>query len=231
MIFPLGDGAVIVELGDQMNEKVSEQAIKLAQKLEQQPFPGFIEAVPAYTTVTVFYRPEVFDQAFAQVSNYIQKAMKQLSEQHPIQGRTIKIPVCYGGAFGPDLDEVAHYHGLPPEEVIERHTNHTYTVAFLGFSPGFPFLLGLDPAIATPRKSTPRTRVPAGSVGIAGQQTGIYPVESPGGWQIIGRTPLSLFFPEKEQPTLIRPGDRIIFQPISEKEFHVIVNGFKEDDE
>jgi KipI family sensor histidine kinase inhibitor len=125
----------------------------------------------------------------------------------------VEIPVCYGLEYGPDLDAVAAHCGLSPDEVIARHTAAEYRVYMLGFSPGFPYLGGLDPNIAAPRRETPRIKVPAGSVGIAGMQTGIYPLESTGGWQIIGRTPMRLFDPGLEEPCLLRPGDRLRFVP------------------
>jgi inhibitor of KinA len=131
----------------------------------------------------------------------------------------VELPVCYGGEFGPDLEEVAARCGLSAAEVMARHSTAEYRVYMLGFSPGFPYLGGLDPAIAAPRRETPRLRVPAGSVGIAGMQTGIYPQESPGGWQIIGRTPGRLFRPDRAEPCLLGPGDRLRFVPVGPEAF------------
>ncbi|HJU25447.1 MAG TPA: 5-oxoprolinase subunit PxpB [Rhodanobacteraceae bacterium] len=137
-------------------------------------------------------------------------------------GRPIEIPVCYGGEYGPDLDAVAAHAGLAPDEVVARHTAAEYTVAMIGFAPGFPYLLGLDAALAMPRRRDPRTRVPAGSVAIGGAQTGIYPHELPGGWQLIGRTPLALFDPQREPPCLLAPGDRLRFRAIRVDEFEIV---------
>src|SRR5262249_55828790 len=133
----------------------------------------------------------------------------------PPESRTIDIPVCYGGECGPDLEDVARHTGLAPAEVIARHSAVTYLVYFLGFSPGFPYLGGLAPELATPRLSAPRKRVPAGSVAIGGRQTGVYPVESPGGWRIIGRTDLRLFDPNAEPPALLRTGDSVRFVSVN----------------
>ncbi|MBX6395501.1 MAG: 5-oxoprolinase subunit PxpB, partial [Alicyclobacillaceae bacterium] len=134
-------------------------------------------------------------------------------------GRLVEIPVCYGGEFGPDLAYVADYHGLTPERVIEIHSSTEYRVYMIGFAPGFPYLGGLSPELATPRKTSPRLTIPAGSVGIAGNQTGVYSVSTPGGWQIIGRTPLVLFRPDLHPPSLLKAGDRVRFYPISREEF------------
>lgn len=135
--------------------------------------------------------------------------------------RTVVIPVCYGGEFGPDLEEVARFHGMTEDEVIAIHAQGRYRVYMIGFAPGFAYLGGLSPEIATPRRATPRTHVPAGSVGIAGNQTGVYPLATPGGWQIIGRTPLALFRPHHEEPSLLRAGDIVQFCPITEEQYRM----------
>jgi inhibitor of KinA len=147
--------------------------------------------------------------------------LEQMEHTAAMNERNIVIPVCYGGEFGPDLKEVAQYHGLTEEEVIHIHSHGEYKVYMIGFVPGFAYLGGLSPKIATPRRTTPRTMIPTGSVGIAGGQTGIYPLATPGGWQIIGRTPLSLFRPNHRQPSLLRAGDIVRFQPITEKEYRM----------
>jgi KipI family sensor histidine kinase inhibitor len=144
-------------------------------------------------------------------------------------GRLIEIPVCYGGEYGPDLDAVAKRAGLAPDEIVARHTAAEYAVAMIGFAPGFPYLLGLDPALATPRRTDPRTRVPAGSVAIGGAQTGIYPRELPGGWQLIGRTPLVLFDPRREPPCLLAPGDGLRFRAIRADEFEKLAEHPRDD--
>jgi len=196
--------------------------------LEAHPFEGLIETVPAYNSVTVYYNPvevyfstnnKVKETPYMIVKKIILDLLNKSFSATTKRERIVKIPVVYGGKMGPDLEYVAHYHGLTIDEVIHIHSNTQYLVYMLGFAPGFPFMGGMDKQIATPRKDTPRLSIPPGSVGIAGSQTGIYPLETPGGWQIIGRTPLRLFLPEQSPPTLIQPGDRIQFTPISQEDY------------
>ena len=167
--------------------------------------PGVVELVPAYRTVLIVADPgqaEALDDLAARLPGL------ELPPAEAVAGETVEIPVRYDGE---DLPEVAGLTGLEPEEVVRRHTAPEYTVAFLGFSPGFPYLVGLDPALAVPRRGTPRTSIPAGSVGLAGNQTGIYPTATPGGWQLIGRTEVTLFDPAREPPALLAPGTRLRF--------------------
>lgn len=190
------------------------------------PFSWMNEAVPAFTTVAIYYDPLKLAQEPSPY-NKINKDITSLlgyihfNENTTTIGKTVDIPVCYGGAFGPDIQVVAEHNRLTPEKVIKLHTEGEYLVHMIGFSPGFPYLGGLTEKLATPRRKTPRLKIPAGSVGIAGQQTGVYPLESPGGWQIIGRTPLALFRPHHDSPSLLAAGDRVRFFPISSDEFHV----------
>ena len=153
------------------------------------------------------------------METFLRQQLPGLGQVISQKGRILTIPVHYGGSFGPDLPEVAEYHGMTPSEVIALHSAVTYRVYMIGFSPGFPFLGGLDPRLHTPRKKSPREKVPAGSVGIADQQTGIYSLDSPGGWRLIGRTPVKLFDLSREEPLLLGAGDRVLFQPITENEF------------
>jgi inhibitor of KinA len=181
-----------------------------------------VEVVPAYVTVTVFYDPLEFSRADEDAFTMICDAVRSCASAHTPEadpGREWEIPVCYGGEFGPDLDQIAEHCGLGTDEVVSLHSGAEYLVHAIGFTPGFPFLGGLPARLATPRRSTPRTRVPAGSVGIGGAQTGVYPTTSPGGWQILGRSPLTLFHPERSHPSLVRPGDRVRFRKISREEF------------
>lgn len=223
---PLGDSAVLVYFGNTISEDVHYLIKKFIHILESNWFDGLIEIVPSYTNVCIYYdvmtihkwKPldrSPYEKIVAHLQTLLEKEM-EISEE---KNRLIEIPVCYGGKYGPDLAELASLHHLSEEQVIEIHTQKDYLVYMLGFAPGFAFLGGLDERIATPRKETPRLKIPAGSVGIAGKQTGIYPFETPGGWQIIGRTPLKLFLPDQHPPTLLRAGDRVRFIPISEKEF------------
>jgi len=169
--------------------------------------------------------------AFQQISSYnvtsgyevmkaiLKELLTNMKETVDEKKKVIEIPVCYGGSFGPDLEIVAKHHHLTPEQVIHIHSKPKYLVHMIGFAPGFPYLGGLNEEIATPRRQSPRVKIPAGSVGIAGNQTGVYPIESPGGWQIIGRTPVKLFNPHKTPPTLLQTGNYITFKPISRKEY------------
>jgi KipI family sensor histidine kinase inhibitor len=166
------------------------------------------EAVPGMNNLTLLFDPAQIDAA--ELEMQVLSAWPQLAAAS-IEGRRIEIPVAYGGEHGPDLAEVAAHTGLAPEEVVRRHSAGDYVVYLLGFLPGFAFMGGLAPELATPRRASPRVAVPAGSVGIGGEQTGIYPLPSPGGWQLIGRTSLRLFDPDAAEPTLLRPGDRVRF--------------------
>ncbi|MCO7175150.1 5-oxoprolinase subunit PxpB [Sporolactobacillus kofuensis] len=227
-IEPFGDQAVRVIFGDKIAPSVQFQINQFLIQFDRSPFHGFIEYVPAYTNVVFYYNP--FDviqggrkdcSAQRQVMDYLEALFKRVDRNSGNEGkrRVIHIPVCYGGIFGPDLHEVAALHHLTRDEVIAKHSSPDYLVYMLGFAPGFPFLGGLPEELATPRRATPRLKIAAGSVGIAGKQTGAYPLESPGGWQIIGRTPIPLFTPKVNPPTLLTAGDLVKFDPITEAEY------------
>ena len=194
-IEPLGDSAVIVEFGTEIDESIYRHVQQLIQLFEETKPKWLIEYVPAYTTVTVFYDPLSIRTEFpyAYVRQEIDALLSTKKIAQKIRAKTVDIPVCYGGEFGPDLAYVAKYNGLTEEEVVDIHSSGDYLVYMLGFAPGFPYIGGMSPKIATPRRKTPRLKIPARSVGIAGHQTGIYPIETPGGWQLIGKTPLPLF--------------------------------------
>jgi len=231
-IKPLGDSALVVQIANEVNETVHKKVMQFMQVIEQQPFEGFLEAVPTYTNVTVCYNPlkvsSVYGKsqtAFEHVRTFLQKYLQTSQSSIKEKSRMVEIPVLYGGDYGPDLDLVAHRNQLSTEEVIRIHSERDYLVYMIGFAPGFPYVGGMDERIEAPRKENPRQSIPAGSVGIAGKQTGIYPFESPGGWQIIGRTPAQLFLPESNPPTLIQPGDRLRFVPIDEAEYVKRVGG------
>lgn len=213
---PCGDQAVTVEWGSTIDEHINRQVHAFARKVEELSHPAITEVVPTYRSATVHYRPEVFSyEELNQLLAPLAQGSAEEAEELPV----VEIPVCYGGEYGPDLLEVAQHCSLTPEEVIARHTAPTYRIYMLGFTPGFPYLGGMDPSIAAPRRKEPRIQIPAGSVGIAGEQTGVYPIVSPGGWQLIGRTPLRLFDPQKEQPILLSAGAGIRFVPIDEETF------------
>lgn len=213
---PCGDQAVTVEWGSTIDEHINRQVHAFARKVEALSHPAITEVVPTYRSATVHYRPEVLSY---EELKHLLAPLAQGSAEEAEELPVVEIPVCYGGEYGPDLLEVAQHCSLTPEEVIARHTAPTYRIYMLGFTPGFPYLGGMDPSIAAPRRKEPRIHIPAGSVGIAGEQTGVYPIVSPGGWQLIGRTPLRLFDPQKEQPILLSAGAGIRFVPIDEETF------------
>lgn len=213
---PCGDQAVTVEWGSTIDEHINRQVHAFARKVEELSHPAITEVVPTYRSATVHYRPEVLSY---EELKHLLAPLAQGSAEEAEELPVVEIPVCYGGEYGPDLLEVAQHCSLTPEEVIARHTAPTYRIYMLGFTPGFPYLGGMDPSIAAPRRKEPRIYIPAGSVGIAGEQTGVYPIVSPGGWQLIGRTPLRLFDPQKEQPILLSAGAGIRFVPIDEEAF------------
>lgn len=234
-LFPLGDAAVVIELGDEISEDVHRKVKALSMRLAERPIPGMIEYVPAFTTVTVFYDPCLVlkemgirltenktlapPSPYQQMCSLLKDTLTDIEAEADVPTRVIEIPVCYGEEFGPDLEFVAKHNGLTPEEVIRIHSEAEYLVYMIGFAPGFPYLGGMPEAIAAPRRPSPRLSIPAGSVGIAGKQTGVYPIETPGGWQLIGRTPLKLFVPDSDSPTLLTAGDRIRFRAISRHEY------------
>lgn len=214
---PLSEKALVIETGSAINQETELAVRKLTALLESQTPDWVIEFIPAFTTVTVFYDPLRLNQA--QAEQELRRLISALDEVEASEPRIIDIPVCYGGAFGPDLAFVAEHNGLTEEQVIEIHTSGTYRVHMIGFAPGFPFIGGMSEKIAAPRRKSPRLRIPERTVGIAGMQTGVYPIETPGGWQLIGRTPLRLFVPEQDIPSLLRAGDKIRFTKISEAEY------------
>ena len=224
-LYPLGDAAVVLEFGGGISAATHGAIAAFSARLMRQPLAGLREVVPAFTTLTVYYDPWLASEngQFApceRITAQLQMLL-QFSEAAEATEETemVEIPVCYGGAFGPDLDFVAAHTGLSPAEVITRHSAPDYLVHMIGFAPGFPYLGGMDARLATPRRPQPRPLVPAGAVGIAGPQTGIYSLPTPGGWQLIGRTPLALFNPEWAAPSRLRAGQRLRFVAISEADF------------
>jgi inhibitor of KinA len=225
-LYALGDSAIVLQFGDAISQETHRAIQAVGAYLEEHPFPGFTEHVPAFTTLTVYYNPWLASQAgrldpYAEVERQLQELLSQV--QVPVDSVAapiVEIPVCYGGSFGPDLKWVARHTALTPEQVVALHTAPEYLVYMIGFAPGFPYLGGMNEQLAAPRKDQPRAEVPAGSVGIAGKQTGIYSLPTPGGWQLIGRTPRRLFTPEAASPSLLRAGQRLRFVSITEDEFH-----------
>jgi len=213
----MGDCSLIVELGDKINPEINRRVSALTVLLEGNPLDGLIDIVPAYRSILVIYQP--LKTNVMALKKWIDGMEEKVMEIHLPEPETIDIPVVYGGRYGPDLEWVSQYHKITPEEVIRLHTVNTYHVYMIGFTPGFPYMGELPEELETPRKETPRTEIPEGSVGIAQRQTGIYPVVSPGGWQIIGCSPLNLFNPNHDPPALLKAGDMVRFSPIDEEDF------------
>jgi len=209
MLKPLGDSAILIQLSDAINPALNQRVHALSALL--QTIPAVIETVPAYCTVLIHYDP--LATTYKQIKNIIEEKISLLDDSTHRPSRHLEIPVLYGNASGPDFESVATTLALSPSELIRLHSEREYTVYMMGFTPGFPYLGILNEKLTLPRLSTPRTRVPAGSVAIAGSQTGIYPVDSPGGWHILGSTPLKLFDPISENPFLFAPGDTVKFIP------------------
>lgn len=218
-----GDTGLLAEFGNVIDPAVNRRVRAVAAQAAKAMPAGVIEIIPAYGTLLFIYDPVVTGPtALIRVIEKIH-AHAVVKGQKP--GRLVRIPVCYGGQYGPDIARVAASAGLDHDTVIQLHSQRKYRIYMVGFAPGFPFLGGLDKKLFTPRKNTPRASVPAGSVGIANDQTGIYPVKSPGGWQIIGRTPVRLFAPEKATPFCYEPGDSIQFVPVTDREYERIKQG------
>jgi inhibitor of KinA len=217
-IEPLGDSALLVRVVETFDPEESLDAVLAAARaLNAARIPGLVELVPAYTTIALFFDPARND--LGEVRARIEHALQVFPPARAARASTIEVPVCYDSEFAVDLEEVARHAGLSADEVIERHSSASYRVSCVGFTPGFPYLSGLPPELATPRRASPRKEIPAGAVAIGGTQTGIYPRKSPGGWNIIGRTPVRLFDVEREPPALFRAGDHVRFRKISRDEF------------
>jgi KipI family sensor histidine kinase inhibitor len=217
VFLPVGDCALTVEFGREISEEINSRVRSLAMALKNAAIPGVLEWIPTYRSLLVCYDPEIVScrRLTALLRLLINSA--ELAAQY---GRRVwQIPVCYGGDYGEDLSFVAQNAGMMPEDVIRLHSSTEYRIYMLGFLPGFAYLGGLDKRIHTPRLKTPRTRIPPGSVGIGGEQTGIYPIASPGGWQLIGRTPVKPYDPKRSLPILFEAGDFLKFIPICEERF------------
>ena len=212
-----GDQGLLVEYGDEIDFEVNTKVRTMAIIMKQNTPKGVVEAIPTYRSLLLVYDPSITN--LAKLQKELQKLEERLEEIQISPPDTVEIPVCYGGEFGPDIEFVAETHDLSIKEVIQLHSEPEYLIYMVGFTPGFPFLGGLSEKLHTPRLETPRTFVPKGSVGIANNQTGIYPVSSPGGWQLIGRSPIKLFAPERPNPFLYQAGDHIKFKPIALEEY------------
>jgi inhibitor of KinA len=224
-IAPLGDSALTVDFGNIISDEIHTKVLLLVRALEEAGLHDIKDIVPAYSSVSVFYDGIALlkrnnKSAFGFMSKQIEALLSQSINTQVANFRTVMVPVCYSRKYGLDLKEISEQTKLPVEEIIHLHTARRYKVYMIGYLPGFAYMGNVDEVIAVPRKPEPRTRIEAGSVGIAGQQTGIYPLASPGGWQIIGRTPITLFDTKKEAPVFFRAGDEVQFYPITEDEFN-----------
>lgn len=232
-LLPLGDCAIVIELSNSINIQTHQKIKALCSYLDEHPFEGMIEYIPAFTTITIVYDPlRIYnsnnnlyserinkESPYLIVSSIVKRILTLVDKEVKDKTQVVEIPVCYGGEFGPDLEYVAKHNNITPEEVINIHASGEYLVYMIGFAPGFPYMGGMSDKIATPRRKSPRLLIPEGSVGIAGEQTGIYPIGTPGGWQLIGRTPVALFRPKEDIPSLLRAGDIIKFKAISRQEY------------
>lgn len=224
-IYPCGDHAVTIELGDTIDVAVNEKVISLFRYLKNAGIYGVQDVIPSYHTITLVYdiaflkKQSPVASVYEMMCGELTKAVNAYTANSKKAARLVNIPVCYDLSVAPDLVSLAASHQLSVEEVVQLHTAKTYRVYMIGFLPGFAYMGSVDEKIATPRKENPRTKVPAGSVGVAGVQTGIYPLNSPGGWQLIGQTPLQIFTITKEEPCYLQPGDEVQFYPVSLNEF------------
>lgn len=217
---PSGDTALIIKAGDEIAKEINRVVRKLLIRIERENIYGVVDFIPSYNELMVCFDPALTD--FAELTARIRCIEDDIDSIELADPPVIEVPVLYGGSQGPDLAEVADNCKMTEEDVITIHCSVEYLVYMLGFTPGFCYLGGMDKRIATQRKKDPRLKVPSGSVGIADYQTGIYPLESPGGWQIIGKTPLRLFDPHRRPEFLFTTGDRIMFRPVSEEEYNKI---------
>lgn len=219
--YPLGENALTVKFGNEISPEINDLVLCLAESFEQNPFPGFVETIPAYSSLTIFYDCFLVKRnfpdsktAFEWVKKFTEELIPNLAKSESHSPRQIEIPVNFDKQFAPDLEFVAKVNDITPQKFIEIFTLKKYRVYMLGFLPGFAYMGELDDSISAPRKHTPSQKVPKGSVGIAGKQTGIYPLESPGGWQIIGKTNVELFTPRAKFPTYFQVGDEVKFIPV-----------------
>ncbi len=219
-ILPGGDTALFVEFGDTINPELNLRVRRLLVAIQEARLPELVETVPTYRSLLVYY--DARQTSPGEMRTKLEVLAQKTEGGEHLESKVTEVPTVYGGENGCDLEYVAKHNGLSPEEVIRLHAGRAYLIHMLGFIPGFAYLGGMCPRIATPRLSTPRSKIPAGSVGIAGNQTGIYPAESPGGWRLIGRTPIELFDPKKTPPALLEMGNYVKFVEITVQEFNRI---------
>lgn len=217
---PAGDKVIIVEFGNEISQEINNKVMALYHVLSNSHIKGIEELIPTYRSLMVQYNPA--QVVYKELIDLLKRLCKNLNEDKLPKQKIIKVPVIYGQEFGPDIEFVARHNKISVKEVIQIHSSNDYLIYMLGFTPGFPYLGGMCEKIETPRLQTPRTKIPGGSVGIAGKQTGIYPIESPGGWQLIGRTPIKLYDPYRKPPILLKAGDFIRFVSVGLEEYREI---------
>lgn len=216
-ILTAGDSALLIEFGKDINPETNRKITALVQLMREQHIEGIVDVIPAFCSLLINYDPRVL--SYEELKERMEHLLKMEAKIEATRKRIFEIPVCYGGEYGPDIENIAEHAGLSVEEVIKIHSSKDYLIYMLGFLPGFTYLGGLDERIHTPRLASPRLKIRAGSVGIGGSQTGIYPLDSPGGWQLMGMTPVRTYDPERQTPILVEAGDYIRFIPIDEEEF------------
>lgn len=216
-ILTAGDSALLIEFGKEINPETNRKITAIVQLMREQHIEGIVDVIPAFCSLLINYDPRVL--SYEELKERMENLLKMETKTETTRKRIFEIPVCYGGKYGPDIDNIAEHAGLSVNEVIKIHSSKDYLIYMLGFLPGFTYLGGLDERIHTPRLASPRLTIRAGSVGIGGSQTGIYPLDSPGGWQLMGLTPVRTYDPERQTPILVEAGDYIQFIPIDEEEF------------
>jgi KipI family sensor histidine kinase inhibitor len=219
-LLPAGDLAVSVELADEISREANARVLTLERLLTESPLPGIVETVPTFRSLLVHYDPLVC--SWDDLAARIRALVSELAAAAPPAGRRVELPCVYGGEHGPDLEEVGRRLGIAPAEVARLHAGADYFVYFIGFTPGLPYMTGMPERLTIPRLDRPRTKTPPGSVGIGGTQCSIYSVESPGGFWVLGRTPLALYDPAAADPILLRAGDHVRFRPVDAEEFRAI---------
>lgn len=219
-ILTAGDSSLLIQFGQEISPEINAQITAFVHLMRAQHVEGVTDVIPAFTSLLINYDPRVID--YRKLKRRLEKLLKLEVSREASSSRIFEIPVCYGGEYGPDLENIAKHANLTPQEVIDIHSSRDYLIYMLGFLPGFSYLGGLDERIHTPRLANPRIKIPAGSVGIGGSQTGIYPLDSPGGWQLLGLTPVKTYDPNREVPILFEAGDYIRFVPVSESDFTAI---------
>ncbi len=219
---PAGDRSIVMEFGNSISPEINARIRNMVAAIDEYESLGIEEIIPTYRSILIIYDPLTID--YNSIIEKLKEIESNLDNIDEGEIRIVELPTIYGGEYGPDIEFVAEHNGLTIDEVIEIHSSTDYLLYMLGFTPGFGYLGGMSEKIETPRLQVPRTKIPAGSTGIAGKQTGIYPIDSPGGWQLIGRTPVKLYNPMAEPPVLLNAGDYIRFIPIEEKEYLEILD-------